>query len=134
LNRNKYVTCVAVHTVATPGVAGPITNDAATVTQVIYSASSVAERIVGLFLVAKKIYSVYINLAVRDLQDDVPYLHTCVVFRASDEIHFQKLQHRCSMHILHPTFIRHSFYKFIKAVLSMLSGVSIYCRTEVITA
>jgi hypothetical protein len=32
--------------------------DAATVTQVIYSASSVTERIAGSFLVAEKIYSV----------------------------------------------------------------------------
>jgi hypothetical protein len=36
-----------------------VTLDAATATQVIYSASSVAERIVGPFLVAEKIYSVW---------------------------------------------------------------------------
>jgi hypothetical protein len=36
-----------------------ITFDAGTATQVIYSASSVAEQIVGSFLVAEKIFSVY---------------------------------------------------------------------------
>jgi hypothetical protein len=36
-----------------------LTLDAPTATQVISSASSIAERIEGLFLVAEKIYSVY---------------------------------------------------------------------------
>jgi hypothetical protein len=45
------------HTVAVSSVAGLVELDAATATQVIYSASSVAERVVGSFLVAEKMYS-----------------------------------------------------------------------------
>jgi hypothetical protein len=45
----------ATHTVAVSSVDGLVTLDAATETQVIYSVSSVAERIIGPFLVAQKI-------------------------------------------------------------------------------
>jgi hypothetical protein len=48
----------ATHTVAVSSVAGQVTLDAAAATQVFYSVSSVAERILGPFLVAEKIYSV----------------------------------------------------------------------------
>jgi hypothetical protein len=51
LSQIQYVVCVA----ELPS------HDAVTATHVIYSASSVAERIVGSFLVAEKIYSVAQN-------------------------------------------------------------------------
>jgi hypothetical protein len=48
----------ATHTFSASSVAGVATLDAATAIQVIYSASCIDERILGLFLFAEKIYSV----------------------------------------------------------------------------